>query len=177
MIKNTSKEFEQYLSRNKSGERKEQSDFLLSLIGDVVVFFNGLEAQLDSCLCEVFTDRTDATGLIVLNKMAYSSKVDLLKRFGDDLHSSIDKVPDIYNELIRNLRESGRIRNIVVHADWENQDEENYTFTKVKITKFGMVQEYSLVDEDSLIKIVEFIVKTRKNLAEYWEERRKIIYH
>lgn len=177
MIKNTSKEFEQYLSRNKSGEPKDQSDFLLSLIGDVVVFFNGLEAHLDSCLCEVFTDRTDSTGLIVLNKMAYSAKVDLFKRFCDDLHYNCDKTPEIYNDLIKSLRESGRIRNIVVHADWENQDEEDYTFTKVKITKFGMVQEYSLVDEDSLMNIVRYIIKNREELGVYWEERRKIIYH
>lgn len=177
MIKKTTSEFEQYLSRNKSGDRKDQSDFLLSLIGDVVVFFNGLEAELDQHLCEIFTDRTDSTGLIVLNKMNYSSKVDLFKRFSDDLHSNMTFMPDGYDDLVKKLRESGRIRNIVVHADWENQDEENYTFTNIKIAKHGMIQEYSQVDEESLMKIVEYIVDTRKNLTVYWEKRREIIYH
>jgi hypothetical protein len=51
--------------------------------------------------------------------MTYSSKVDLLKRFSDDIHSCFEQKVDGYDELMKNLKESGRLRNMVVHADWK----------------------------------------------------------
>lgn len=46
-------------------------DSSLPLVGLIVMYFNGLEKSLDSIICEIFTDRSDSTGLIVLHKMAY----------------------------------------------------------------------------------------------------------
>src|ERR1035437_5644662 len=82
----------------------------LPLIGLIVMYFNGLEEALDRIICEIFTDRTDSTGLIVLHKMAYSTKVDLFKRFSDDFHLAIKNEIVGYIDLINNLKESGRLR-------------------------------------------------------------------
>src|SRR5699024_6964063 len=121
---------------------------------DVVMFFNGLEKALDRFICEIFTNRSDSTGLIVLHKMSYSTKVELFKRFCDDLHYGCDIQIEIYDQLIHNLKESGRLRNLVVHADWENTDSDGYTYVNLRIAKLGMEQEYLQFDEESLKQIV-----------------------
>ena len=145
------KEFEQHLYHEIEDEDKveEYLDTLLPLIGIIVMYFNSLEKELDSFLCEIFTDRTDSTGMIVLHRMNYSLKVELFKRFSDNLHLSSGKVIDGYLILINNLKESGRLRNLIVHADWENTDNNGYTYISLKISKQGMEQKYIQISKES----------------------------
>ncbi len=67
----------------------------------------------------------------------------------------------MYQGLIKNLRESGRLRNLVVHADWESPNKEKYTYVNLRITKEGKKQEYIQFSENSLGEIIELIWKTR----------------
>ncbi|WP_420598734.1 hypothetical protein [Neptuniibacter sp.] len=171
-------DFQQHLFHDIEDEEKAQEylDELLPIIGLVIVYFNGLESELDSVLCECFTDRTDSMGLIVLNKMTYSTKVDLSKRFSDDFQLVFATSIDGYELLISDLRQSGRLRNMVAHADWESTDEEGYAFVKLKISKSGMQQEYIQFSRESLSKLLDLISSTRKNLNEFWERRNDILY-
>ena len=177
-MKTKLKEFVQHLYHEVEDEDKaeEYIDNALPSIGLIVMYFNALESSLDSILCENFTDRTDSTGLIVLNKMNYSSKVELFKRFCDDFHFCLDNPIDDYDQLINALKESGRLRNIVVHANWESTDEEGYTYVKLKMSKNSMQQEYVQFTEESLEKIIELIINTRFKLNEYWEVRNDALY-
>lgn len=171
-------EFIQHLTHDVEDEEKaeEYLDIALPYIGLIIMNFNSLEGTLDSVLCENFTDRTDATGLIVLNKMNYSAKVDLLKRFCDDFHIGIDKQLEGYEQLISDLRESARLRNLVAHANWGSTDDEGYTYVRLKMSKKGMHQEYVQFTEQSLQKIIELLIKARIDLYEFWEHRNHVLY-
>lgn len=46
---------------------------------------------------------------------------------------AIDVSYSDYEKLIRDLNEAGRLRNLVVHADWENTDKDGYTSIKLNI--------------------------------------------
>lgn len=177
-MKQKRKIFEQHLYHEIEDEEKteEYLDTSLPLIGFIVMYFNGLEKALDSIICEIFTDRTDSTGLIVLHKMSYSTKVDLFKRFSDEFHLCLDLMLEDYQKLIANLHECGRLRNLVVHADWENTDNDGYTYVNLKISKNGMQQEYLQFSEDSLKEIIDLILDTRENIYEYWESRNKELH-
>jgi hypothetical protein len=177
-MKINKKQFEQHLFHDIEDEDEAEKylDNCLPLIGYITMWFNGLEQSLDSIICQIFTDRSDSTGLIVLHKMTFSSKVDLFKRFSDDIHSCFGKQVDGYIELMQNLKESGRLRNMVVHADWENTNEEGYTYVNLRISKSGMEQEYAQFSEESLMKIINLIIKTRSDLYEYWEKRNDKLY-
>lgn len=170
--------FEQHLYHEIEDEEKaeEYLDSSLPLIGLIVMYFNGLEKSLDRIICEIFTDRSDSTGLIVLHKMSYATKVDLFKRFSEDLHFGCDIKIEGYQKLIADLKESGRLRNLVVHADWENTDDDGYTYVNLKISSSGMEQEYMQFSEDSLKKIIDLIITTRHELYEYWEKRNRELY-
>ena len=111
-MKTKLKEFIQHLYHEIEDEDKAEENLenSLSLIGLIVMYFNSLENALNSVLCENFTDRTDSTGLIVLNKMNYSTKVDLLKRFCDDFQIELNRQLNGYEQLINDLNESGRLR-------------------------------------------------------------------
>lgn len=172
-MKINKKQFEQHLFHDIKNEEEADRylDNCLPLIGYITMYFNGLEQSLDSVICQIFTDRSDSTGLIVLHKMTFSSKVDLFKRFSDDIHSCFGKQVDGYTELMKNLKESGRLRNMVVHADWENTNEEGYTYVNLRISKSGMEQEYVQFSEESLMKIIKLIIKTRADLYTYCEKR------
>lgn len=172
-MKQKKKKFVQHLYHEIEDDEKAEKyiDNSIPLIGLIVMYFNGLEKSLDNIICEIFTDRSDSTGLIVLHKMAYATKVDLFKRFSDDFHFGCDVNIEGYQKLISDLRESGRLRNLVVHADWENTDDDGYTYVNLKISRDGMEQEYIQFSEDSLKKIIDLIITTRYELHEYWEKR------
>lgn len=176
-MKSKRKQFDQHLYHEIEDEEKaeEYLDSALPMIGYIVMYFNGLEKFLDSMICEFVTDRTDSTGLIVLHKMGYSSKVDLFKRFCDDFHIGINSEINGYSGLINNLKECGRLRNLVVHADWWSTDENGYTYVSLKISNKGMEQEYIQFSEESLKKTLGLIASTQEQLANYDEEKEKII--
>ena len=171
-------EFMQHLSHEIDDEEKaeEYLENVVPFIGLIIMYFNALESSLDSVLCENFTDRTDSLGLIVLNKMGFSAKVDLLKRFSDDFQVSLNENLKGYEGLVNDLRESARLRNLVAHANWETTDEKGYAFVKLKMSKKGMQQEYVQFTEESLEKIIELIIKTRLDLHDFWEYRNKLLH-
>lgn len=80
-MKSRTKQFIQHLTHDiDDGDRAEEYlDESLPLIGLVVMYFNSLEKSLASLICEVISDRTDAPGLIVIQKLMYAVKVDLFK--------------------------------------------------------------------------------------------------
>jgi len=170
-MKTKLKLFEQFLYHDIDEDEKveEYLDNSLPMIGLIVMNFNYLEQRLDSYLCKFFTDRTDSMGLIVLHKMNYSAKVDLFKRFIENFHLAIDYEIPKYNELLNDLRESGRLRNLVVHADWFNTENDCFTYVNLKVSKKGMQQEYIQFSTDSLGKIITLINETNKDLESYWE--------
>lgn len=172
--------FEQYLSHDIDEFQQENvDDYLYSampLIGLVIMRFNGLEKLLDSIICQRINDRSDQLGLLVINKLSYSSKIDLFKRLSDDLLRCCGKSIDEYAGLINDLKECGRLRNIVAHADWDSTDHEGYTFLSVKINQDGILQEYVQFSIESLNKIVELIIKTGFKLGEVSEKLNDALY-
>lgn len=144
------------------------------LIGYIVQSFNSLEQSLNNAICKLLSDRSDETGLLVLHNMPYSSKVDLFSRFSKNLHTATGTSQENLKVLINNLKESARLRNAVVHADWENTDYEGYTFVKVKSEQDGLHQEYYQFTGDALEKIDEFLDKTESELWDYEDERDNI---
>jgi hypothetical protein len=172
-MKAKSKPFEQHLYHDVFGEEDSQKylEELLPIIGEVVMCFNGLESELDSMICEVLHDGSDALGLIVLHKMNYGTKVDLFKRFNDDLFQKTEIEISNYNKIINNLKECGRLRNLVVHADWENTDTDGFTYVKLRINKDGMKQEYVQFSKDSLHEINQLVLTTRAQLEFFWEDQ------
>ena len=164
------KEFVQHLEHDTNENADENIEDSLALVGSVVMFFNSLEKRLDSFICNIMSDRTDSVGLIVINKLQYAAKVDLFTRFCDEFHRAIGKTPPKYKDLNKNLAEVGRLRNLVVHADWENTDSEGYTYVRLKLSEKGMHQEYIQFSVESLEKIINQIFGVVRQLSEYWEE-------
>jgi hypothetical protein len=143
---------------------------LIPWIGEIVVAFNGLEASLDSVLCETFSDRSDQKGLLVLHSMMYSTKVDLYKKFSDDFIRAYGWEMPKYKDLISSLKECGVLRNKVVHANWEYTDEEGFTQVKYKVGTGGLEHELCQFSEESLQNILEKIYETRHALGGFDEE-------
>ncbi len=176
------KAFVQHLSHDYLDEEEEQQGFdlmweSLPLVGMVVMHFNVLEKQIDSAICEAISDRSDSMGLLVLHGMQYNSKVEMFKRFCEDLHLCVpDGAPQEYEGVIDYLTEAARLRNLVVHADWFNTDKEGYTYSRLKLTKGGMQQEYVQLTPNSLEEIVERILVAQSALDRYWEQRSVLLH-
>ncbi|NDP62969.1 hypothetical protein [Polaromonas sp.] len=171
-MKNRTKQFIQHLSHDIEDEDKaeEYLDESLPLIGLVVMYFNSLEKSLDSFICEIVSDRSDAPGLIVIQKLMYAAKVDLFKRFSEDFHRCFS-TPSDFNNLVGELVDVGKLRNLVVHADWSSTDEEGYTFVRLKSSSNGMLQEYVQFSVESLEKLIEQLINANHQLSNYWEWR------
>ena len=171
-MKNRTKQFIQHLSHDieDKDRAEEYLDESLPLIGLVVMYFNSLEKSLDSFICEIVSDRSDASGLIVIQKLMYAAKVDLFKRFSEDFHRCFS-TPSNFSNLVGELVDVGKLRNLVVHADWSNTDEEGYTFVRLKSSSNGMLQEYVQFSVESLEKLIEQLINANHQLSNYWEWR------
>ncbi|WP_295528811.1 hypothetical protein [uncultured Pseudacidovorax sp.] len=169
-MKSKTKQFIQHLSHEIEDEEKaeEYLDDSLPLIGLVVMYFNALEKSLDSFICETISDRSDRPGLIVIQKLMYAAKVDLFKRFSEEFNSCFTTPAD-FDDLIKELIEVGKLRNLVVHADWSSTDEEGYTYVRLKTSSNGTFQEYVQFSVESLNSLVERIIKANHRLSDYWE--------
>jgi len=178
-MKSKTKQFIQHLSHDIEDEDKaeEYLDESLPLIGLVVMYFNSLEKSLDSLICETISDRTDAPGLIVIQKLMYAAKLDLFIRFAEDFHSCFDSTPADFSELIAELRALGNLRNLVVHADWNSTDDDGYTFVRIKTSSNGMLQEYVQFSIESLEKLIERLGSANHRLSDYWEWREDRIHN
>ena len=177
-MKSKTKKFNQHLYHEIEDEdlAEEYLAEALPYIGEVIMYFNGLEDDLSSILCEWFTDRTDQMGLVVMGSMAYAAKVDLLKRLCDDFHNSLGVSTLGYESIVKMLHECARLRNMVAHANWESMNEDAFTFVRLRISKSGLKQEYVQFTKESLIKVVELIMETRNELNEFSERRSDILY-
>lgn len=137
---------------------------LLPLIGEVVIWFNTLESDLDHILCKFISDRTDQKGLLVVANMMYATKLDLFERFATDFLRATDNEPEWFPKFISELRECGTLRNKVVHASWMYTNSEGYTQVKIKVGKRGLEHELTQFTAESLQLIIKKIQSTRDQL-------------
>ncbi|NVN61925.1 hypothetical protein FGL97_01500 [Pseudomonas putida] len=136
----------------------------MPLIGEVVLWFNTLEADIDNVLCGFISDRTDQKGLLVVGNMMYATKLDLFERFTSDYFRERGDQPAWLPTLLSDLRECGSLRNKVVHANWMHTNDKGYTQVKIKFSKRGLEIELVQFSKDSLDLIIEKIDATRGQL-------------
>lgn len=155
----------------------EYLDDALPLIGEVVMCATALERSIGSCICEMITDRTDGPGLIVIQKLQFSGKLDLLKRLAEDFQLTFEKAAPGFAGLITELLECARLRNLVVHAEWDSMNEEGFTFVRLKDSSSGLMQEYVQFSVESLGKVAERIVAANLLLSDFWEWHSECLGH
>lgn len=139
-------------------------------IGFIVHSFNSLEEELNSRICFQISDRTDAMGVIVIHKMSYSQKVELFKRMIRSNEIGLNIKYKSFKSVISDLLECGKLRNAVVHAEWENMDTDGYTYVKMIFNKNGWEQEYRQFTIDSLQSIDAFLHATYMKLTNFQQE-------
>ena len=171
-MKSKLKKLDQYLTREIDDYKSIQKFLKKSapIIGFIVHRFNTLEECLNMTICQRINSRSDTMGLLVIHKMTYSSKVDLLNRISTQFKNDTGREIKNQKELISNLREAGRLRNAVVHAEWENTDFEGYTHVNIKINESGINQKYLQFDETSLKSILYLINNSIDLFENYWDE-------
>lgn len=170
-VKIKQKQLQQFAFLNKylEDDNEEFLELIAPQIGFIVFDFNLLEERLTSFICQIINYNNDAKGLIITHNMTYASKVDLFDRYSSYTQHILNKNIESHKKFIEDLKESGRLRNMVVHAEWNTVDEENYTFVKLRTTKNGLVQEFAQLDYDSLIDVRNKIIETHNYFDDYEE--------
>lgn len=165
------KQLQQFAFLNKylDDDNREFLELIAPQIGYVVFDFNLLEERLTSFICQIINYNHDAKGLIITQNMTYASKVDLFDRYSSYIQQTLNKNIESHKKFIEDLKESGRLRNMVVHAEWSTIDKESYTFVKLRTTKTGLVQEFVQIDYDSLIDVRNKIIETHNYFDDYEE--------
>jgi hypothetical protein len=157
-------------TKNLDGPSEDFLEKTASLIGYIVHRFNTLEQLLNDSICDLFHDDCHSNGLLVICGMKYRSKVDLFERILADHQNSFQKKLPVFEKLIKDLKETGELRNKVVHADWESAHDDGYTLCKLKVNSKGIQHEYIQYDPESLEKILQFIDKTCDLFDDYEDE-------
>lgn len=162
-------------TKNLAGPSDEFLEQTAPLIGYVVHRFNSLEQQLNSTICDLFFDDSHRLGLLVIYRMNYAAKVDLLKRLLLDRQDAVGKTIPCFDNLIKSLLKAGQLRNTVVHADWESAHDDGYTLCKLKVTSKGFQHEYVQFTAESLEEIIEFIDNTTEHFETFEEQQRELL--
>jgi len=145
----------------------ENIENLMPLIGNVVVWFNALENDLNHALCDFISDRSVQKGILVVSNMMYSTKLELFEKFASDWMRAFENEPVWFQELISDLKTCSSLRNKVVHANWLETDDEGYTQVRIKVARSGLAEhELTQFTAESLELILEKIKTTRGRLAE-----------
>ncbi|WP_207425697.1 hypothetical protein [Pedobacter sp. SYSU D00535] len=163
-----------FLTKYLEGDNDAFLENISSHIGHIVIEFNLLEERLTALICRLIINDIDATGLIITQNMNFSSKVDLLNRhslYTQEIHK---KKIQTHEDFIEQLKESARLRNLVVHADWSHADLEGFAFVKLRIKDGKMDQEFIQLDEDSLIQVRNTIIETYNAFDNYEEKYNEI---
>ena len=137
---------------------------LTHLIGEIVIEFNALENDIDHFLCSMISDRSHQKGLLVINNMMFSSKVDLFYRFANEYIRLRKLESGWLQSLVSEMKQCGSLRNSVVHANWMNTDNQGYTELKIKYGKKGLEHNFEQFSKNSMKKIIEKIISTRSEL-------------
>lgn len=159
-----------FLTKYLKDDNSQFLENISSHIGHVVIEFNLLEERLTALICQLIVNDIDATGIIITQNMNFSSKIDLFNRYALYTQEVCAKKIEMHEELIDQLKESARLRNLVVHADWTHSDLEGFTFVKMRIKDGKMDQEFIQLDEDSLINVRNIIIETYNSFDEYEEK-------
>jgi len=161
-------------TKNIEGATENFLEETAPLIGYIVHSFNTLEELLNSAICELFYDSSDTKGLLVIYRMNYAAKVDLFKRFVLDEQKCLGKKMLSFDKFIGNLISAGKLRNTVVHADWESAHDDGYTLCRLKLNSKGLQHEYVQFTSQSLQSILQLIDQTCEMFDVYEEEHEEL---
>lgn len=161
-------------SKYLEGDNDKFLEKISTHLGHVIIEFNLLEERLTAFICQLIVNDMDAIGLIITKNLNFSGKIDLLDRYTLYLQEVLEKNLTMHDQLIEKLKESSRLRNMVVHADWMHSDLEGFTFVKLRMKDGKIDQEFVQLDEDSLIKVRNKIIETYNAFDEYEDEYSKI---
>lgn len=177
-MKKSDKPFGQYIfdNHNFDGSVDDFFEETAPAIGSIVHRFNSLDGQLNSTICEIINERTDEPGAIVIYKLPFSSKVDLFHRLVRSMELGCSGEIPCFKTLIENLKKCGTLRNAVIHAEWDNMDDNGYTYVKMHFDKNGMRQHYWQFTPDSLEEIDQYIYNTVL-LFEKFDEEKQELFH
>ncbi len=173
------KQFGQYIFDNHyfEGTPDKFLELTAPLIGYLIHTFNSLDEALNSAICMRINDRTDEPGAIIIHKMSFSSKVDLFNNLNISIQNASGKTMPSFKKLITNLKMSAKLRNAVVHAEWENMSEKGFTYVKMSCDKNGVRQHYWQFTPESLESAIDFIHQTYMMFDPYEIERIKLLSH
>ncbi len=175
-MKKSDKIFKQYIFDNHDFDGTVDDFFeeTAIAIGSIVHSFNSLDSQLNSTICRLINERSDAPGAIVIYKLAFSNKVDLFFRLIRSFEISYGKEIPCFKKLIDDLKKCATLRNAVIHAEWDALDDNGYTYVKMHFDKDGMRQQYWQFTPEALEEIDEFIHETYMLFDVFDDEKQKL---
>ncbi len=79
-----------------------------------------------------------------------------------------------FDKFIGNLISAGKLRNTVVHADWESAHDDGYTLCRLKLNSKGLQHEYVQFTSQSLQDILHLIDQTCEMFDAYEDEHEEL---
>lgn len=146
------------------------------LVGKFLLNFSYLEHSLDIEIAELINNRTHDQGYLVIKNLTYSQKVDLLSSLSKPMVFYSDKNKRKKKERLeyvnKNLKNIGKLRNNIAHANWFSLDEDGYVRVKIKPdTESGLVKfERVKISEDTIKNGIKDMEKLMKKLSGLWED-------
>jgi len=156
----------------EDNELEKQLDLYAPSIGRLVMSFNSLEETVNSCLVEEVRNHDDGIGNIIISKMSYSAKVDLLKSlYTYIIHMCGSKrFLARLEPLFQGLVESGTDRNSILHGAWDELNKNSEIKFKTIVHPDGPKHKYRKVTVEMIDKMSQDFYDLSEKLFEFHED-------
>ncbi len=173
----TTKKLGQFIDDNHLLDADDEIFFKKSAlrIGLIVHGFNSLDALLNSTICQLINEEDDKLGAVIICKQTFTNKVDLFDRLIDLYENECGGTVPTRKQLIEDLKECAKLRNAVVHAEWDSTDDVGNTYTRMYTTQKGLHQEYYQFTPEALEKIDMFVHDTYILFDKFDMDRRVLL--
>lgn len=162
----------EYIPTQKIEKRKIRQVVDYWLLGELIVEFNWLEADIERAFCELISDREHETGMMIISSMQFSQKCEILNKYIKRLfafHDTIEsqKLLQRRNDCHKTITNISEYRNKVVH--WFREDQDEYWYIRTSQGKFDeqwiTVQQVKILNKD-LRAIIKKIESTRVKIQD-----------
>jgi hypothetical protein len=141
-------------------------------IGYIAMAFNELEDTLDTVLVQYFVDDIEEIGMAVIEGRSFSDKVNLFNRLYSWTINAMEEKERIIilEDLVRDIREAARLRNMVIHAAWQEYHVTTKSISRKKFKgKEGIQISQEVVSVQHLKKHIRFIDNVSERLYDFNE--------
>jgi hypothetical protein len=141
------------------------------LIGEFCAIFNSIEDTLTESLISL-TSEVEEIGMIIYAESSFSQKKIIWKKLCFFYSNYMEEKTKLnfrndLEKILNEIDEISKIRNTIVHANWEDMNHELFVKSKIRNSNDGIKIQHISIDTDEFTRIIDEIAALDLKLIKF----------